>query len=115
MTSAGSSGFDNSKHQKKLAKPLLKKLNNQPNTARTPKEIYEEFLDPMPMDCSLNLVKYLLERMIQHEDAIIGYCDEDSECIQIIRRRVGDYIDTHLDTPGDPFPELDPSQILSQD
>jgi len=101
--------FDNSEYQKELGRILLKKLNSQPDTARTPEQIYEDFFEPLPHRSSQGLIEYLVERMVQHDDGIIGWCGDDSEKIQVTSGRVGEYIQTHLKSAGDPFPEVDPT------
>lgn len=108
MSSSGSGEFDNSDYQKDLCKFLLKNLSQHPDTPKTPEEIYEAYFEPAPHPCSQELIAYLVERMVQHEDRIVARCEDDPDCIQLISRRVGGYIQTHLETAGDPFPSVDP-------
>lgn len=114
MSSSDAGEFDNSEYQKQLAKTLLKQVNNQPDVARTPEEIYEEFFEPIPGPCTQELIEYLVERMVQHDDGIVERCDNYSDRIRIRRSRVGEYIKVHLDTDGDPFPEVDPTPFQEQ-
>lgn len=114
MSSVGGGEFDNSEYQKQLAKVFLKQMNKQPDVARTPEEIYEAFFDPMPSQCTQELIDYLLERMVQHDDGIVEWCDNDSDRVRIRSSRVTEYIKTHLNTPGDPFPEVEPAPFRDQ-
>lgn len=108
--------FDNSDYQKELAERLLKKLNNQPDCPRSPAEIYESYFQPLPGPCTEELIEYLIERLVSHCDAPVEWCDEDPDCIAIIRSsRVSSYIQTHLYTEGDPFPEVDPEPFRDRD
>ena len=109
MSSVSGGEFDNSEYQKQLAKIFLKQMNKHPDVARTPEEIYTAFFDPIPGPCTQELIEYLLERMVQHDDGIVERCNNDSDRVRIKSSRVTEYIRTHLDTSGDPFPEVDPA------
>lgn len=91
-------------------------MNSQPDVARTITEIHEEFFAPLPHNPPQELIEYTIERMLQHDDSIIEYSDSDngSGCIRIERRRVSEYIKVHLDTRGDPFPDIDPTPFRNQ-
>ena len=114
MSSSGVGEFDNSEYQKLLAKILLKNVNSQPDTTPTPEEIYENFFEPMPSRCSQPLIEYVIKRLIKHEDGIVEWCDDDSDRIQIMSNRVGEYIQVHLQSDRDPFPEVDPAPFQEQ-
>lgn len=114
MSPAGGTEFDNTEYQKRLAKTLLEKISRQPDKRRTPSEIYEEVFEPLPRSYSEELVKYVVEKMVQHSDGVIDRCNDDSDQIQIVNRRVGEYIKVHLETDGDPFPEVDPEPFQEQ-
>ena len=103
---------DNSALQKQLSKVILKRLNSKPNQLLTPTEVYERYLEPTALTCSEELVAYVIERMIRHDDGIVSRSDGESNCIEVESARVKDYIQTHLVTPGDPFPDVDPEPFF---
>jgi hypothetical protein len=101
--------FGNYEHQKRLAKAIVKQLGKQPDTERTPVEIYEKYLKPGPLSCSLPLTEYLIERLVCHDDGIVERCADNANAVQVDPRRIDDYIHTHLDAESNPFPDVDPT------
>lgn len=104
--------FDNSEFQKQLAKILLKELNRESDTPHTPEEIYENFFEPIPVPCSVELVTYTIKRILEHDDEVLSARGEYPCPVEIVPAQVGEYIQVHLDTAGDPFPEVDPEPYL---
>ena len=112
MSSSVAGEVDNSALQKQISKVILKSLNSKPNQSLTPTEVYEYYFEPAASTCSEELVAYVIERMIRHEDGIVSRSDGESNCIEVEGARVRDYIKTHLATPGDPFPDVDPEPFF---